>query len=125
MAYEPKYFTESEMVCKHCEGLPPDGMNEALLRKLDELRELVQQPVHTTCMYRCPEHNAEVGGVENSQHVLGNAADIYCDGLSVDELADAAVTVGFDGIGRYYEQEFVHVDCRDNGESPNAYTWEG
>ena len=98
-------------------------MSEILLEKLDVLRELAGVPVIVTNGYRCPKHNAEVGGVENSQHVLGTAADIYCDNLSVDELAELAVKVGFDGIGRYYQDGFVHVDCRDDGESPNYYTW--
>lgn len=120
-----KYFSEAEMVCHHCGELPPDGINQILLDKLDELREMIGQPIHVTCMYRCTEHNAEVGGEPNSQHLLGNAADIYVDGLSVDELANNAVTVGFDGIGRYYTSQFVHVDVRDDGASPNGYTWIG
>jgi len=118
-----KYFTEAEEVCKCCGQLPENGMSDVLLSKLDELRELAGEPIHISCMYRCPKHNAEVGGVPNSQHVDGTAADIYCDGLTVDELADLAVKVGFDGIGRYYDSQFVHVDVRDNGESPNGYTW--
>ena len=100
-------------------------MNPVLLDKLDELRESIGVPIYVSCGYRCPEHNLEVGGVENSQHVLGNASDIYTDNLSVDELANAAVDTGFDGIGRYYDSQFVHVDVRDNGETPNGYTWNG
>ena len=118
-----KYFKESDFACKCCGELLEDGMNEALLEKLDALRELIKVPVYISCGYRCPSHNAEVGGVENSQHVLGTAADIYTDDLTVDELADAAVKIGFDGIGRYYSDEFVHVDCREDGQSPNEYTW--
>lgn len=120
-----KYFTINDFRCRHCDELPENGMNQILLDKLDALRESVGVPVYISCGYRCPTHNAEVGGVENSQHVLGNAADIYTDNLSVDELASAAIEAGFDGIGRYYGDEFVHVDVRDNGESPNEYTWNG
>lgn len=120
-----KYFSEDEMKCKCCGQLPEGGISKTLLEKLDELRELVGVPIHVSCMYRCPKHNAEVGGVPNSQHVDGTAADIYTDNLTVDELADFAVQVGFDGIGRYYDSEFVHVDVRDDGESPKGYTWEG
>ena len=120
-----KYFNESEMVCHCCGQLPENGINPILLDKLDALREAIGKPIHVDCMYRCPAHNAEVGGVPNSQHVLGNAADIWVDDMSVDDLADMAVQTGFDGIGRYYGQEFVHVDVRDNGNSPNGYTWVG
>lgn len=100
-------------------------MNPVLLDKLDQLRANIGVPIHVSCGYRCPEHNAAVGGVSNSQHIYGNAADIYTDDLSVDSLADAAAAVGFDGIGRYYDSQFVHVDVRDNGSSPNYYTWVG
>ena len=38
-------------------------------------------------------------------------------------LAELAIEIGFDGIGRYYDQDFVHCDVRDDAQSPNAYTW--
>ena len=120
-----KYFSEAEEVCHCCGQLPEDGINPVLLDKLDALREAIGKPIHVDCMYRCPAHNAEVGGVPNSQHVLGNAADIWVDDMGVDDLADMAVSVGFDGIGRYYNDGFVHVDVRDDGNSPNGYTWIG
>lgn len=120
-----KYFTIDEFRCHHCGHLPENGMNPVLLEKLDALRESVGLPIVVSSGYRCPEHNADVGGVWNSQHVKGNAADIYCPGLSVDTLADSAAILGFDGIGRYYRAEFVHLDCRDNGQSPNKYRWNG
>jgi uncharacterized protein YcbK (DUF882 family) len=118
-----EYFSIDEFRCKCCNELPKNGMNQILLDKLDDMRGRIGAPIIVTCGYRCPEHNAEVGGVSNSQHVLGNAADIYCDSLSVDELAGYCVEEGFDGIGRYYNSEFVHCDVRDNGDSPNYYTW--
>lgn len=118
-----KYFTLQEFACKHCEQLPPGGMNPVLLEKLDALRERIGAPIYISSGYRCPYHNAVVGGVSNSQHVLGNAADIICSAVSVEQLANEAAAVGFDGIGRYYYDGFVHVDVRDNGNSPNYYQW--
>lgn len=120
-----KYFSTEEMVCHCCGTLPDGGINPILLDKLDALREAIGKPIHVDCMYRCPSHNAEVGGVPNSQHVLGNAADIWVDDMGVDDLANLAADVGFDGIGRYYGSEFVHVDVRDDGNSPNYYQWNG
>ena len=120
-----RYFIDGEFACKHCHQLPPGGMSQVLMKKMDELREKAGAPIIVTSGYRCPEHNAAVGGVWNSQHVAGTAADIYCPKLTVDQLADLAVEVGMDGIGRYYRDGFVHVDCRDGGQSPNYYTWEG
>lgn len=100
------------MACRCCGSLG-DGIDVRLQNLLDELRERVGAPLTLSCCYRCPEHNAEVGGVPNSQHVLGTAADVLVpDGWTVDELADLAEEIGFDGIGRYYDEEFVHVDTR-------------
>lgn len=120
-----KYFTMDEFSCNCCGELPPNGMNPVLLEKLDQLRERVGYPIIITSGYRCPYYNKEVGGVSNSQHVLGNAADCFCWYLSVEELANIAREIGFDGIGKYYDSEFVHLDCRSNGTEPNVYQWIG
>jgi len=118
-----EHFSEFEMCCHHCGQLPSGGISSVLLSKLELLRARLGTPIIVTNAYRCPTHNANVGGVWNSQHVKGTAADIWAPGYSVDALANAAAEVGFDGVGRYYRQQFVHVDVRDGGESPNYYTW--
>lgn len=43
---------------------------------LDPLRRLYAAPIIITSGYRCPKLNKAVGGVSNSWHQLGNAADI-------------------------------------------------
>lgn len=43
---------------------------------LDPLRRLIQAPITITSGYRCQELNKAVGGVANSWHTKGNAADI-------------------------------------------------
>ena len=35
---------------------------------------------------RCRQHNANSGGVENSQHMSGEAVDLRIDGVSADTL---------------------------------------
>lgn len=115
-----KYFSAEEMACRCCGSLG-DGIDVRLQNLLDDIRERVGAPVNVSCVYRCPEHNAEVGGVPNSQHVQGCAADVLVpDGWTVDELADLAEELGADGIGRYYDDQFVHVDTRGY-----AARWEG
>lgn len=44
---------------------------------LDPLRERYGYPIKVSCGYRCKRLNAAVGGSKTSQHVLGEAADIY------------------------------------------------
>ena len=43
---------------------------------LDPLREAWGQPIIVTSGYRCARLNKTVGGVSNSQHIKGQAADI-------------------------------------------------
>lgn len=121
--YTPKHFEMTEFQCKHCGQLPPNGMNPILLYKLDQLRERIDAPLYITSGYRCITHNAAVEGVSNSQHIKGNAADIYTDAMNATQLAELCKDIGFDGIGLYPQSDFVHVDVRDNGNSKNYYLW--
>lgn len=121
-----KYFDSSEFACQ-CYRHESDGnghnvldhiIDKRLVDLLDGIRERLGCPLTINSGYRCEEHNAEVGGVSNSQHCLGTAADITYDGVDVDYLANLAEEVANDllgegiGIGRYYHQNFVHVDVR-------------
>lgn len=49
---------------------------------LDPLRRLYGKPIVITSGYRCPELNQKVGGVANSWHTQGNAADIHVTSLT-------------------------------------------
>lgn len=49
---------------------------------LDPLRRLYGKPIVITSSYRCPELNKRVGGVANSWHTQGNAADIHVSSLA-------------------------------------------
>jgi uncharacterized protein YcbK (DUF882 family) len=105
------YFAPSEYACKHCGKVGPYAENyNKTNAMLNKLRTDVKKPIHILSGYRCPAHNSEVGGVSNSYHTKDMAADIYVDGMTVDQLADRAIFVGFGGVGRYYDQDFVHVD---------------
>lgn len=115
-----KYFDESEFACK-CgnHGFNQDGtpcldhvIDKRLVDLLDAIRERLGVPLYINSGYRCEAHNEEVGGVQNSYHTQGVAADITYDGIDVDYLAQIAEECGADGIGKYYYQDFVHVDVR-------------
>ena len=51
-------------------------MVELITKVLDPIREKWQSPIYITSGYRCPMLNKKVGGVENSYHTRGMAADI-------------------------------------------------
>lgn len=114
------YFDDYEFACK-CgrHGYDSEGhpildhiIDKRLVDVLDAIRERIGKPIEVLSGYRCPIHNEEVGGVADSQHVVGTAADITYDGINVDYLAEVAEECGADGIGRYYNQDFVHIDVR-------------
>ena len=110
-----EHFDESEFTCHHC-GSIGNGMNPALIRELERLRAIVKKPLHVNSGYRCPVHNAAVGGVPLSQHKLNNAADIAVpDGMTFEEFRRACNQCNFDAIGLYPDQWFIHLDVRDGG----------
>lgn len=118
-----QHFSKEEMACRCCGELPPQGMSNALMDGLEELRKRINKPVIISSGYRCPVNNARAGGVYNSQHVLGCASDIYVEGMTVYELAKICKEI-FDGVGEYYQQDFVHVDMRSNGNETGYYQWD-
>ena len=74
-----KNFRINEFVC-HCGcEMPPEARQniEALVANvLDPLRDEYGKPIYVNSGYRCEKHNAAVGGVPRSQHMVGEAADI-------------------------------------------------
>ena len=48
---------------------------------LQPLRDTLGAPVYINSGYRSERLNARVGGVLNSRHLQGKAADIHCDNL--------------------------------------------
>ncbi len=70
-------------------------------------------PVYVTSGYRCDALNYEVGGVPDSQHLLGQAADfIVPDYGSVEQvytaIRDAQPPLPFDQLINEYG-EWVHI----------------
>ena len=81
-----KYFTIQELCksdtakTKGIDNTPNPYIKknlEALIENvLDPVREWYGKPIYVNSGYRCTELNKAVGGVNNSQHVNGEAADI-------------------------------------------------
>ena len=89
-------------------------LSPSLVATLEEIRVRTGRPITVTSGYRPPAYNREIGGVSNSCHIDGLAADIYCDGLSTDQLYDICEQViGYrGGVGYYPKSGFIHVDIR-------------
>lgn len=112
-------FNESEFACKCCGVAKVDP---ELVAKLQAARDIYWKPMRITSGYRCPRHNKAVGGVPNSYHVQGQAADVLCSPGDWDEMVSAFESAGFLRIGQYRNKGFIHVDV---GSSPSPATWEG
>jgi peptidoglycan L-alanyl-D-glutamate endopeptidase CwlK len=77
-----RFFTVGEVTKSDPRRIPPKGSAIEtnilrLARELDEVREAWGSPIGVTSWYRPAAVNAAVGGVSNSQHLHGLAADIY------------------------------------------------
>ena len=110
-------FKVRELRCK--DGSDTVMVDEVLTVVLQCIREHFGKPVTITSGYRTAAHNAAVGGAKSSQHLLGRAADIRVEGVSVEEVAAYAESLMPDwgGVGRYPVKAgratgWVHVDTR-------------
>jgi hypothetical protein len=107
-------FTASNVAEKKgIKNIPPDEAVENLtalcVHVLQPVRDSVKKPIRISSGYRCPELNKAVGGVPTSQHVKGEAADIYCRELLPTQLFARIRLLGiaFDQLILY--PTFVHV----------------
>lgn len=124
-----QYFTKKELIrcyretgrCKECRltqavtkmSYGIDENIEALVTEvLDPARRKYGKPVVVNSGFRCPIHNRAVGGVTNSQHTRGEAADVHCDDNR--KLARIIVEAGrFDQLIIY--PMFLHVSWKRQG----------
>jgi hypothetical protein len=120
-----EHFTLAELAC-HCPRhpwapgdrsmLPPGGFArlQELAAFLEQVRRLVgNRPVHVFSGYRCPEHNAEVGGAGGSMHLQGVAADIGVKEVKPAEVRRVLVQSWGAGElihGMGYGAGYTHVD---------------
>ena len=94
-----------------------------LIRRLEKIRTAlggVAITVHSA--YRPPEYNRSVGGVSNSAHIDGLAADISAAGISTEALHKVCEEIIGDdgGVGYYPSQQFCHIDVRGYGSRWNG-----
>ena len=85
------------------------NMNPDFLAMLEYAREKAEIPFVITSGYRTPEHNKKVGGVTNSAHTKGRAADVrYQTEKDADKIIRSALDAGFKRIG--IGNRFIHLD---------------
>ena len=103
-----KYFNEKEFVnCTPSCSL--QNMQQSLMDKLDEARELAGIPFVINCAYRSVKWDKSKGRSGNSAHITGHAVDIRCNtDKNRFKIIEALIKVGFKRIG--VAKTFIHAD---------------
>jgi hypothetical protein len=118
-------FTVKEFRCK-C-GCGICNVEETLTNRLEALRRYVDNdPVNVISGCRCPTHNRNEGGVEDSAHVT--TEEIECKGADITsrnmyKLLQGALLI-FDRVGiKDMKRNMIHVDTDKQKPSPTYWTY--
>ena len=115
-----EHFDSSEFACQ-C-GCGFNTVSPELVYLLEQIRQEYNKPMIITSGCRCADHNAAVGGVSNSAHTRGTAADIKVEGgLDRRKLVDLAVMNWASGIG--VAKTFCHIDVDDVLPRPSIWSY--
>ena len=129
-----KWFTISEMlysptavkrgIWNGCDRDKEDNLVALVDNVLDPVRTRYGKAVHVSSGYRCQQLNTLIHGALESQHLKGEAADIYTDAGPQGnlELAKLIIASGkFDQVilenvpGTSLMPQWVHVSWKRNG----------
>lgn len=85
---------------------------------LDPIRDKFATPMIITSGYRCEQLNKLVGGVDNSQHMKGEAVDFCFAGFSRKAMAFAFFEIAeefdFDQLIYYRKKGIIHISYSRN-----------
>lgn len=86
---------------------------ETVRIRLDVLRRVMGVPLYVTSGYRCRELNSAVGGVRNSLHMKGLAADICVNDRYMQQMWDFLSNEGMRRLFKIVElvnyHSYIHV----------------
>ena len=102
-------YAEIQCPCGCGKDRPVDARSIYLLQSL---RDYIDLPIYISKGggIRCPTYNRSMGGYWNSAHLFAKGWDISTPSMSIIELAEEAKHIGFDRIGLYFYNNFIHVD---------------
>lgn len=105
------HFKVKEFACK--DGSDAVLVAPRLVMVLQSIRSHFGAAVTINSGYRTPQYNAKVGGVTDSQHCYGTAADITVRGKTPAQVAAYAreLMPDWGGVGVY--DSFCHIDVRE------------
>lgn len=92
---------------------------------LDPIRDIVRKPIIITSGYRSPQLNKMVGGVDNSQHMSGCAADFHVKGYNTFKMYKVFLyisnTLEYDQLIYYPSKNFIHASYVENCNRYEAF----
>lgn len=110
-----KYFSEDEQSCPCC-GV--NGLKPSFIKRLNQLRHNVGFALLMSSGYRCRNHNSDIGGAEDSSHILGRGGDLVVSRHKAFRVLEEAPKLGFTGIGLHQKGEtnerIIHLDDLTN-----------
>jgi len=114
-----KHFKRIAFQCH--DGIGENHIQLKFVAILDKIRDEYGKKMIVDSGYRTPEWNTKVGGVPDSAHIKGLAADIHCrDSLNRFKLTNIALKyLNRIGIGK----DFIHMDIDDNLPHPRMWTY--
>ena len=107
-----RYFVPKEFACKcgrYCNGYPTQ-MQRSVVELADRAREALKGPGFVSSGLRCPQHNANVGGVSNSRHLSGKAVDLRIEGKSAKQTLAWAQKQPEVRYAYAIDANYVHLD---------------
>ncbi len=114
-----KHFTVGELLRYDPNRIPSDeGIKQniiAIAKEADKIREAWGSPIGVSSGYRPPKVNAACGGARYSQHLTGNALDIYPMMGSIYDFQKFVDAKWGGGLGYGARKGFVHIDLREGG----------
>lgn len=125
-----KYFTISELlhsdtaiakkIWNGANKEQEENLRALVENVLDPLRESYGSSIRVTSGFRCPTLNKAVGGVSNSQHIRGEAADLDTGSQAENrKLAQLIVKnkLPFDQLIDEANYAWVHVSHKRGGQN--------
>ncbi|MBR1487157.1 MAG: hypothetical protein IJ597_07890 [Synergistaceae bacterium] len=114
MLKNTRNFNVKEFACHHC---GENEIEQKVINLAQKIRDFVGIPIKINSGYRCPIHNKKIGGVPNSYHVQGLAADLSCSigaenlFIAIRSLYDLGEIPELSFCYLYKKKNFVHIDC--------------
>lgn len=103
-----KNFSTNEFDCK-CSSCKVTKIDYLQVQRLQKLRDAYGDPLIVHSAYRCPKHNAAIGGTKNSYHMKGKATDFHIKRWGLQAIKDAVFKL-WDGGGIGMYSTFIHTD---------------